>query len=254
MRWFDGNWNRLPYCNEPEDIDNPAQPFGDIAHSMADVARSNRVFGGTHTVLHHVARLLRDIPPGASIRILDIATGSADIPRALHAWGTQRKLRVTVVGVDNLPAMLRLARELSPETHLVQADALRLPFAPRSFDLALCALAFHHLGFDQSMQVLRVMDALTTRGFVVSDLRRDQLTLRVVQFGLGLIRSHPFTRHDGPASVRRAFTPREYEKMVALSGAANVRVCSCWHFRMALVQRKPAMLPPREQITPNMGM
>ena len=238
MSWLDGDWNTLPRTNEPEDIDNPAQPFADIARSMEDVARTNRLFGGTQTVLWHVARLLRDVPPGTPIRILDIATGSADIPRALHAWGKKRKLRLTVVGVDNLPAMLRLAQELSPETRLVQADALHLPFAPGTFDLALCALAFHHLGFDGSVEVLRAMDALTTRGFVVSDLRRDQVTLRGIQLGLSMIRSHPFTQHDGPASVRRAFTVREYEKMAVLSGARNVRVCSHWYFRIALVQRK----------------
>ncbi len=238
MPWLDRGWNSLPRTDEPEDIDNPAQPFADVARSMGDVARTNRLFGGTHTVVSHIARLLRDVPPGTPVRILDIATGSADIPRALHAWGKKRGLPLAIVGVDNLPAMLRLARAASPETRLVQADALRLPFAPRSFDIALCALAFHHLGFDGSVQVLRAMDTLTTRGFVVSDLRRDQLTLRGIQFGLGVIRSHPFTRHDGPASVRRAFTPREYEKMVGESGARNVRVRSHWYFRMALVQHK----------------
>lgn len=238
MSWLDSAWNSLPRTDEPEDIDNPAQSFADIAQSMGDVARTNRLFGGTQTILYHVARLLRNVPSGTPIRILDIATGSADIPHALHAWGKKRDLPLAIVGVDNLGAMLRLARQASPETMLVQADALHLPFAPRSFDIALCALAFHHLGFDGSVEVLRAMDALTTRGFVVSDLRRDRLTLRGIQFGLSVIRAHPFTRHDGPASVRRAFTPREYEKMVGQSGAQNVRVRSHWYFRMALVQRK----------------
>lgn len=241
MSWLDGAWNTLPRTDEPEDIDNPNQPFEDIAQSMGDVTRTNRLFGGTQTILHHVARLLHHVPPGTPIRILDIATGSADIPCALHAWGKKRGILLTVVGVDNLPAMLRLAHELSPETMLVQANALWLPFAPRSFDIALCALAFHHLGFDGSVQVLRAMDALSTRGFVVSDLRRDQVTLGVIHLGASIIGAHPFTRHDAPASVRRAFTVREYERMVIESGAQNVRVRSHWHFRMALVQHKNKM-------------
>lgn len=236
MSWRD--WLALPYTDEPEQIDEPDQAFGDIAQSMGDVARSNRLLGGTQTVLFHVSRLLRGVPPGTPIRVLDIATGSGDIPCALMEWGRRRKLNLSVVGVDAMPAMLRLARARDCGACWVQADALHLPFAPRSFDIALCALAFHHFGFDASVEVLKAMDQLTTRGLVVSDLRRDKLSLWGVSAGLAVMRSHPFTRHDGPASVRRAFTPREYAKMVALSGAQDVRLHAHWYARIALVQEK----------------
>lgn len=235
------SWLDLPPTNEAEEIDDPAQPYDEIVRSMGDVARANRLFWGTHSVLCHVAYLLRGAPPGTSLRILDIATGSADIPHAMRVWGTKRGLDITVVGVDNMPAMLRMARERHPEIPVLQADALHLPFPAQSFDIALCALAFHHFGFDLSVRVLQAMDALTTRGFVVSDLRRDRLTLLAVQTGMGLIRSHPFTRHDAPTSVRRSFTPREYEKMIALSGAQNVRLYSHGYVRIALVQDKREM-------------
>jgi ubiquinone/menaquinone biosynthesis C-methylase UbiE len=131
-----------------------------------------------------------------------------------------------------------MARETAPEARLVRADALALPFPPRSFDLALCALAFHHLGFEASARVLAGMDRLTTRGFVVSDLRRDRPTLWGVRAAMALVRAHPFTRHDAPASVRRAFTPAEYRRMVGLSGVQGVRLHAHWYFRVALVQDK----------------
>ncbi|BDI33176.1 hypothetical protein CCAX7_52270 [Capsulimonas corticalis] len=233
MGWFD-----VPRIDEPEEIDDPTQPFDEIATSMGDVARSNRWFGGTHAIVSQAARLLRDVPSRTEIRVLDIATGSGDIPHALIAWGRRRGLRITAVGVDNMPAMLRLAQASAPDVRLVQADALHLPFPPRSFDIAICALAFHHLGFDASARLLRSMDALTTRGFIVTDLRRDKLSLIGVDAALAIMRSHPFTRHDGPASVRRAFTPREYCKMVAVSGVHGVRVSSHLYYRMALVQNK----------------
>ncbi len=232
------SWLDLPYTDEPEDIDTPDQPFADIDQSMRDLARTNRLFGGTQTVLAHTARLLRNVPPGTAIRILDIATGSADIPRALQAWGQRRGLDLTIVGVDNHAQMLQMAAQAAPGVSLVQADALRLPFPPRSFDLALCALAFHHFGFDASARVLAAMDTLTTRGFVVSDLRRDRPTLWGVQASLALLGAHPFTRHDGPASVRRAWTPAGYRKMIGLSGVSGVRVYTPWYFRVALVQDK----------------
>ena len=237
MSWPE-SWLALAQVDEPEDIDDPAQPFAELERSMRDVALTNRLFGGTQTVLTHVAHLLRDVPPGSSVRILDIATGSADIPRALLDWGRRRGLDLTVVAVDNHAGMLQMARETAPQAHLAQADALALPFAPHSFDLALCALAFHHFGFEASARLLTAMDALTTRGFVVSDLRRDLPTFWGVQATMAALHVHPFTRHDAPASVRRAFTPPEYRKMVGLAGVSNVHLHAHWYFRIALVQDK----------------
>ncbi len=228
----------LPRTDEPEQIDDPGQPFAALESSMRDVALTNRLFGGTQTILGHVARLLKEAPPGTPIRILDIATGSADIPNALMAWGQHRELNLTIIGVDNQAAMLHMAQASAPNVFLVQADALTLPFPPKSFDLALCALAFHHLGFEASVRLLAAMDTLTTRGFVVSDLKRDKPTLWGVEAAMAAVKAHPFTRHDAPASVRRAFTVPEYRRMVALSGVQGVRVQTHWYFRVALVQRK----------------
>ena len=234
-------WNFLPYCDEAERIDGDAPPGdADVAASMRDLARTNFLFGGTHVVVRHVARLLKDTRPSDRVRILDIATGTADIPAALHRWARRRGVTLDIVGVDASPAMLQLARDISPETVFVQADACRLPFAPGSFDIVLCSLAFHHVGFARSAELLPVIDRLSTRGFVVSDLRRDKLSLWAVQTGMILLNAHPWTRHDGPASVRRAFTIREYAKMVALSGVRGVRVCPFAHLRIALVQDKAA--------------
>ncbi len=237
--WLPEAWTALPRTDEPEDIDDPDQPYSDIVASLEDIAWSNRLFGGTQTILHHVSRLLAGVPADAPIRILDIATGSADIPAALWEWGRRRERTLTIIGVDNQAAMLRLASAQAPNIFLVQADALALPFPPGSFDLAFCALAFHHIGFESSVRLLGVMDRLTTAGFIVSDLRRDLPTLWGVQAAMATARAHPFTRHDGPASVRRAFSLREYRRMVALSGVQGVSLHTHWYFRVALVQTKP---------------
>ncbi len=233
------SWLSLPRIDEPEDIDDPAQPFDELQRSMADVALTNRLFGGTQTILHHVARLLRDVPSGTAhshIRHSDRLGRHPARPAGLgpKAWAEpdgSRRGQPCRNAANGTAICL-------PASISVQADALALPFPPGSFDLALCALAFHHLGFEESAHVLTAMDQLTTRGFVVSDLRRDLPTLWGVQATMAALRVHPFTRHDAPASVRRAFTPPEYRKMVGLSGVQNVRIHAHWYFRIALVQDK----------------
>src|SRR5580704_14662489 len=107
------SWLDLPRVDEPEEIDNPNQPLADLATSMADVARTNAWFGGTRAVVGNVATLLRDVPTEQPVRILDIGTGSADIPRALVDWGCKNGRTITVVGVDNMWPMLTIARELT---------------------------------------------------------------------------------------------------------------------------------------------
>lgn len=62
-------------------------------------------------------------------RVLDLATGSGDLARAIERGCPG----VEVVGADFSPEMLDVARELGSK-HLVQADALDLPFAEAEFD------------------------------------------------------------------------------------------------------------------------
>src|SRR5262249_44028798 len=75
-------------------------------------------------------------------RVLDIACGAGFLLRAYRDAGAE------AVGVDPSAAMLReAAAKLGPAAAaapLVRADAARLPFADRAFDLVTCKLAFHY--------------------------------------------------------------------------------------------------------------
>lgn len=235
MHWLD-----LPRVETKEEIDDPSQPFDGLATSMANVARSNRLFGGTSAVVGHVAAILRGASKASPVRILDIGTGSADIPHALINWGKRHRRKVTVVAVDNLWNMLRMAAEgrESSDLQLVQADALSLPFPPGSFDIAVCALVFHHVGFDAAARLLGAMDSLTTQGLVVTDLKRDRLSHIGVRAALSLMGADGITRNDGSISVLRSFTLQEYRKMAALSGVTGLHVKTHWYYRVAIVKDK----------------
>src|SRR4051794_28928545 len=107
--------------------------------SLRDLRRLNRWLGGTAASRRELDRLVADLRP-AALTLLDIGTGSADVPRALQAWARRRGVRLQVVAIDCKLEHLRIAREEGGELQFACADAFRLPFADAAFDVVHSAL------------------------------------------------------------------------------------------------------------------
>lgn len=232
-------WLEMDSIDAAERIDNPYEKFSDIRKSMSDVAVTNTLFGGTSAVLHPFKKLLRNWNKSTPCTVLDIGTGSADIPKALIQTGCRHGVEVTVTACDNQYKMLEIARgaiahPIIDHIKLIQCDASSLPFIAGSFDFVTCSLLLHHIGFDRSVKLIADINRIAKHGFIISDLRRDKLSYLCVKSGMPLIGAHPITRHDGPLSVRRAFTFPEYRKMIALSGVNGIHLASHWYFRVAM--------------------
>lgn len=73
-------------------------------------------------------------------RVLDLATGSGDLARAIERACPQAE----VVGADFSPQMLAVARDLGSR-HLVQADAMAMPFADGEFDVLTVAFGLRNM-------------------------------------------------------------------------------------------------------------
>ena len=83
------------------------------------------------------ARIVRRWNPAV---ILDLATGSGDLARSLQRACPQ----ALVAGADFCLPMLRIARRKRLQ-HLVQADALNLPFASGTFDIVTIAFGLRNI-------------------------------------------------------------------------------------------------------------
>lgn len=205
-------------------LDRPGAPSAELAESLADIGRLNRM-GPTRTLLAHLAPFLdrfRREERARPFRVLDLGTGGADIPVAVIHWARARGARVSVLGMDVQPEVLACvapsARAL-PELRLLAGDATRPPIRAAGVDVVLCSLTLHHLPEDGVVALLRLMAELGRLGFVVSDLRRGRLAWLAAWIATHLISRNRFTRHDGPLSVRRAYTPAE---LAVLSGRAGL--------------------------------
>lgn len=236
-----------PRVERPERIDSVEHSDRDFAASFADVARVNRFLGGTRAVYRALAPLLAGLPfETRPVRILDIATGSADIPRALVRAARRGRLggrSLQIVATDNHPKVLALARRLSegyPEITVEEADALALPHPDKSFDIALCSLAFHHFGPENCVRALREMERVAAHGFIVNDLRRDRIACALIWALTRLVRANRLTRHDAPLSVLRAYTLDEYAAMARKAGIPSFEVRTAPMYRALIVRRPEA--------------
>ena len=199
----------------------------ELGQNLADIARLNRL-GATQALLQHVGPFVAQKPAGERLRVLDVGTGGADIPLALAQWARAHGHQVDVIALEYHPAILRhAARAVAGvhEVHLVAGDGLEPPIRAGSIDVALCSLMLHHLPEPAVVELLRRLAALVRLGFIVSDFRRERLAWAAVWLATHALSSNRMTRHDGPLSVRRAYTPDELARLAERAGLPDIR----WH-------------------------
>jgi len=224
--------------SEPELMDGPVSNPAELAANLRDIRRVNRLLGGTAIVLRHLPALLDAIPRGEVVSILDLATGSADIPLAAADWARRHGRPVTITASDCSPEILAVARDRvgdRREITLDWYDARAVPLPERSFDVVLCSLSLHHFEPDDAVRVLREMRRLARVGFVVNDLRRSRLGYVAAWLAARLTTRNRLTRNDAPLSVRRAYTPEELRDLLHRAGIPSARITTHPWYRMAAV-------------------
>ena len=194
-----------------EILDDPDVDDAVRSRSLADVARSNSMFGGLRAVRAELADAL-DSSQARSVSLVDVGTGIGDIPSlATDSWRA-RGLSFTTFGIDLSPALLLQAREsaLIP----ICADALALPLATKSVDIAICSQTLHHFESRDAVTLLRELDRVARERVIVSEIRRSWLAAAGIWLASYPLHFHPVSRHDGVVSVLRGFTPAELRQLV----------------------------------------
>jgi SAM-dependent methyltransferase len=223
-------------------MDRLDAPPAELIRSLIDIARLNRI-GATKTIQRHIAPFLARQRAGETLRILDVGTGAADIPLALARWARRRGHRVRIVALEVHPTILRHAARVvdgTPEVQLVAGNALEAPIRPGSVDVTLCSLVLHHLPEEAVIGLFRQLADLARLGFVVSDFRRGRLAWAAVWLATHAVSRNPMTRHDGPLSVRRAYTPEELVRLARRAGLPDIRWHRAFAFRQVGVWIRPA--------------
>jgi len=215
---------------------------GELRRSLAFIRWVNTLFGYTRATLRHLERFSGGWKPGERIDIVDLATGSADVPLAIVRWGRRRGFDVRVVGVDRHEQTVQAAREATAteaRIRIVQGDALRLPFDAGSFDYAVCSMFLHHLSDAEAEGVLRGMGELSRRGIIAADLLRHRRAYAWIS--LFTLFANPVVRHDARVSVRQAFSKPEVLALRERAGLGYATYHRHFGHRFVLAGEKAAL-------------
>jgi 2-polyprenyl-3-methyl-5-hydroxy-6-metoxy-1,4-benzoquinol methylase len=203
-----------------EMMDRPQPVSLDLERDLERLRQLNRWFG-SHRLFSFFMR--RWIMPGARMRVVDLATGSGDIPRLLADYARRIGTQIEIDAVDQQAATVEIAQSLSaeyPEISYHVANILEWDCA-QGYDISVCSLVLHHFSDNDAVTVLRRCRELSKRFVLVSDLRRGFLLRAGVYLLTALIFREPMTRFDARLSAQRAFSFAELRHLATHAGWKN---------------------------------
>ena len=200
-------------------LDNPGADSAVVAESLRNIARANRWFGGAAAVRFGLSRTLASVPPGSTVRLLDLGTGLGDLPGVAVRWGQARGIQVVPVGLELHRAAAALARENGVATAVACAGTP--PVRDKSVDVVLVSQVAHHLSPESIVHLFRTCDRLARRAVIVADLHRHPFAAPSFWCGARLLRFDPVTLMDGVTSIRRGFSPGELHRLMVQAGVTG---------------------------------
>jgi SAM-dependent methyltransferase len=206
--------------NTLELMDRPQPVSAELERDLRNIRQLNRWFGSYSLISSFLRRWINS---GQRLRVLDLCTGSGDIPRLVADHAREIGAIVQIDALDQQPATLEIARKLSanyPNIAFVEGNVLEWRTS-EPYDIVLCTLALHHFSEQDAVRVLAQCKDLSRKFVLVSDLRRGRLGTIGVYLLTATIFREPMTKFDARLSMARAFSFAELGDLAKRAGWKN---------------------------------
>jgi trans-aconitate methyltransferase len=197
---------------ELELMDRPQPVSAELERDLENIRQLNRWFGSYALISIFLSRWIK---PGARLRIVDLATGSGDIPRLIAEYGRKVGGELRIDALDRQSATLEIAKKLSvhyPEISFIETDVFSWQ-PSTTYDVVFCTLALHHFSDGDAVRLLQRCRQLSPKFVLVSDLRRGWLATIGVHLLTTTMFREPMTKHDARLSIARAFSFSEMNQL-----------------------------------------
>ncbi len=225
---------------EPEWMDTEAIALEDFAACLNDLEQVNFLTMASPPTMGFLAQLTKGWPEGSELRVADLGYGQGAMLRRIHRWAEAQGFRPRLTGIDLNPQCRELAIRNTPPGMAIdwyQGDLFDWD-PPQRPHAIISALFAHHLSDPDVVRLLRWQEETASHGWFVNDLHRHWFAwggFRALAFAM---RWHRFVQHDGALSVRRAFVPEDWQRLLAEAGVEGAKLR--WHplFRLCVARLK----------------
>jgi hypothetical protein len=201
----------------------------------------NARFGGIRIVRRFLAKETAGRYTGGPFRILDIGSGSCDIPLAVSRWARTYDIPLHFTCLEMAGhavdiARGQLARAGNPAVQLLQGDAFtHQPAEP--YEWAVASMCFHHFSNAQILTLLQRLRGFVRNSVLINDLRRSRLASLATRLLLAGTDTPAGVRHDALLSIRRGFNISELSSLLRQLDRVTVSVEPARWFRVAAIIR-----------------
>ncbi|MCD2441063.1 methyltransferase domain-containing protein [Agromyces sp. SYSU K20354] len=198
-----------------EQMDTPDADPHKLAKTYERFRLVNAIVSGERAVYRRWVR--PRLSPVWGTRLLDVGTGSADLPRRMLRWAHADGLRLEITAIDPDERAIAWAEAQPPVRGLTARRAMTgdLVSAGERFQIVLSNHVLHHLDGRETGALLADCERLVGPGGIVvlGDIERSCWGYAGFWFGTlpfaGNLLAGTYCRGDGLASIRRSHTATE---------------------------------------------
>lgn len=186
----------------------------------------NRFVGGTEVVKNFLAKEISKHDRNRRVRVLDIGSGTCDIPLAITEWARRKSRRIEFTCIETNETALEMAAENIKRSRYDSIELKNediLEFHPqRHFDYAIGSMFFHHLQDNQVLEIIERLRSYVLKGVLINDLRRNSISYAGCFVVVCLLPRG--VKHDALLSIRKGFKPEELSRLLSRIDDARVTV------------------------------
>lgn len=219
--------NFLQRSAQQELLDNENIPFEDIKQNLKELNVINTYLGGHRINLLAIKNILQN---KAQASIVEIGCGGGDNLAYL-----QKKLKgkFHFYGIDIKKECVDFASTKYQNIDFFCSDFNQYQFKEQA-DIIFSSLFCHHFSDKDLITQLQWMRKNSKLGFIINDLHRNKIAFYAIKILTQLFSKSYLVKNDAPLSVARAFTRKEWQRILQKAEISNYKIKWQWAFRFVI--------------------